>query len=70
MFQQNRTEKLWGERKKKKDHQVRLSMKKCLRKSTSQVHGGYATNGTTWKIYKIPWIELTDKCGDWVTYLP
>ena len=23
-------------------------------------------DGTTCKIYKIPWIELTEKCGDWV----
>ena len=54
-------------------------MKKYLRRGSSQVHHGNATiwpnyensneevdDGTTCKICEIPWIELTEECGDWV----
>ena len=55
------------------------SLKKYLRRNSSQVYqcNDFAESSndessdegddrTTSKMFKIPWIELTEKCGDWV----
>ena len=72
-----RLNNLWETRKNKEN--TSRPMKKYLRRSNSQVHRGNAIiwpnhrmmravikKIVTCKICKIPWIELTEKCGNWV----
>ena len=67
-----------GDEEVKRYDQVRLPVKKYDRRRSSQVHRGNLVEslideksdeeedyGTTCKIYKIPWVKLTEKCGDW-----
>ena len=67
-----------GDEEVKRYDQVRLPVKKYHRRRSSQVHRGNLVESlideksdegedydTTCKIYKIPWVKLTEKCRDW-----